>query len=113
MTIINNTDVGSVVKNAVNAAKATGATNWSEIKDIVKLIADSMLNDLKYIAKKKLSGEFDEFDAKIFLEDQKMVARTRLRSVAIITLQTAERVLNAITDVFKDAANTAIGWDLF
>ncbi|RJF37922.1 hypothetical protein [Pseudoalteromonas gelatinilytica] len=113
MSKINGIEVGNVVKEALDKARLSGISNWNEIKDIAKLIADSMLNDLKFIAKKKATGGFDAFDAKIFLEDQKMVARTRLRSVAIITLQTAERVLNAITDVFKGAANTALGWDLF
>jgi len=113
MSIINDVDIGDIVKEAMSAAKQTGLANWSEIKDIIKLISESMLNDLKYVAKKKLSGEFDEYDAKIFLEDQKMVARVRLRSIAIITLKTAEQLLNAITGVFKRAANTALGWDIF
>lgn len=113
MAKINGVDVGNVVNDALNAAKKVGASDWSEIKDIAKHIADNMLADLKYIAKKQLSGEFDKFDAKIFLEDQKMVARVRLRSIAIITLKSAERILNAIAEVFQSAANKAIGWDIF
>jgi hypothetical protein len=113
MPVINNVDIGNVVKEAMSAAKETGVSDWASIKDVVKHISDNMLSDLKYVAKKKFSGEFDEFDGKIFLEDQKMVARTRLRSIAIMTLKTAERILNAIVDVFKGAANTALGWDIF
>ncbi len=113
MPKINDVDIGNVVKEAMSAAKATGVSNWADIKDIVKHISDNMLSDLKYVAKKKLSGEFDEYDAKIFLEDQKMVARTRLRSIAIMTLKTVENIINAIMDIFRGAANTALGWDIF
>jgi hypothetical protein len=113
MATINGVDIGNVVKDALNAAKATGIENWGEVKDIVENISQTMLNDLKFIAKKKAKGHFDEYDAKIFLEDQKMVARVRLRSLAIITLQIAERIINAINDIFKSAANTALGWDIF
>lgn len=113
MPKINDVDIGNVVKEAMAAAKETGVSNWADIKDIVKHISDNMLSDLKYVAKKKLTGEFDEYDGKIFLEDQKMVARTRLRAIAIITLKTAERILNAIVEVFRGAASTALGWDIF
>lgn len=113
MPTLNGVDIGNVVKEAMTAAKQTGVSNWADIKDIVKLVSDNMLTDLKYVAKKKLSGEFDKYDAKIFLEDQKIVARTRLRSIAIITMKTAERVLNAVIEVFQAAANKALGWKIF
>lgn len=113
MPKINNVDIGNVIQDALVAAKQVAAGEWSEIKDVAKHIADNMLSDLKYVAKKKLTGDFDEFDAKIFLEDQKMVARVRLRSIAIITLKSAERILNAIAEVFQKAANKALGWEVF
>lgn len=113
MPKINDVDIGNVVKDALDAAKQVIEGDWTEIKDVAKHIADNMLSDLKYIAKKKLSGQFDEFDAKIFLEDQKMVARARLRSIAIITLKSAEKILNAIAQVFQTAANNALGWEIF
>lgn len=113
MTKLNNIEIGNVVQDAIAAAKGVAEGDWKKIKDIVKNIADSLLVDLKYIAKEKLNNRIDEYGAKIFLEDQKMVARVRLRSLAIMTLQSAERILNAILDVFKTAANTALGWDIF
>lgn len=36
----------------------------------------------------------------------------RLRSVAIVTLQLAERIWRAIADVFSRAINSALGWSL-
>ncbi|MBW8184050.1 hypothetical protein [Shewanella nanhaiensis] len=113
MAKINGVDIGNVVKEALDAAKGVSVGNWSEVKDIVKNIGDSMLVDLKYVAKKKLSGDFDEYDAKIFMEDQKMVARVRLRSLAIITLKTAEDIINAVIDIFRAAGNKALGWEIF
>ena len=113
MATKNGVEIGNVVKDALNAAKAVGVGDWAEMKGLVKNIADSMLVDLKYIAKEKLNNNIDEYGAKIFLEDQKMVARIRIRSLAIITLQTAERVINAVIEVFTVAANKALGWDIF
>jgi hypothetical protein len=113
MATMNGVEIGDVVKDALKAAKDVGIGDWNEMKDLVKNIADSLLVDLKYIAKEKLNNRIDEYGAKIFLEDQKMVARVRMRSLAIITLQTAERVINAIIDVFRIAANKALGWDIF
>jgi hypothetical protein len=110
MTIINSVDFDEVIKAALAAAKAVIADNWNEVSGIVENIAKGLVNDLEYIAQKKLSGEFNEDDARVFLEDQKMVARTRLRSIAIITLQMAERIWNAIAEVFRMAVDKALGW---
>lgn len=110
MATINGVDFGNVVDDAVKAAKAVVTDNWDEVEDIVKNIAEGLTNDVAFLVKKKASGEFDEEDARVFLEDQKMVARIRLRSVAIITLQLAERIWNAIASVFRSAIKTALGW---
>ncbi len=112
MATINGVDFGKVVDDAVTAAKGVVTDNWDEVQEIVKNIGESLSNDIEFIAKKKLSGEFNEEDAKVFLEDQKMLARIRLRSVAIITLQIAERIWNAIAGVFRTAINSALGWSL-
>lgn len=110
MTTINGVNFDDVVDESVNAAKLVVNDNWDQIKDIIKNVGDGLTNDVSFIAKKKKSGEFNEDDAKVFMDDQKMLARIRLRSVAIITLQLAERIWNAIADVFRKAINTAIGW---
>ena len=109
-TTINGVDFDKAATDALAAAKAVLTSDWSKVEDIVKNIAQSMVNDAVFLEKKKLSGEYNENDAKVFMEDQKTVARIRLRSVAIVTLQLAERILNAISDVFRTAINKAIGW---
>ena len=112
MATINGVNFDNVIDDAVNAAKAVVAQNTSELEEIVKNIAEGLVNDVSFVAKKKLSGEFNENDARVFMDDQKMLARIRLRSLAIITLQIAEEIWNAIANVFRAAINTAIGWDI-
>jgi hypothetical protein len=108
--IINNVDFEEVVDDALAAAKAVLLDNWDEIRDIVENIAKGLANDVVFIAKKKAEGVFNEDDARVFLEDQKIVARVRLRSLAIITLQIAERIWNAIAKVFRAAVKAALTW---
>ncbi len=114
MATIRDVDFGQVVKDALEAAKAevNDPNTWKSLKDIIKNISDGLVADVKFIAKKKASGEFNEDDARVFLEDQKMLARIRIRSVAIINLQIAERIWNAVAEVFRKAINTALGWTL-
>lgn len=112
MATINGVDFDDVLDDALEAAKAIVSENWGEVKEIVENIGKGIENDISFLAKKKLSGEFNEDDARVFMDDQKMLARIRLRSVAIMTLQLAERIWNAIADVFRGAINAALGWDI-
>ena len=111
-TTINGVDFSRAIEDAIKAAKDVVTGDWEKIRDIVKHVAESVANDVEFVAKKKLTGEFNENDAKVFMEDQKMVARIRLRSLAIIGAQLAERIWNAIAAVFRKAINDALGWVL-
>jgi hypothetical protein len=114
MATINGIDFSVVAKNALAAAKlaANDDNAWKSLNDILKNVTNSLKADVQIIAKRKISGEFNENDARVFLDDQKMVARMRIRSLAIIGLQLAERIWNAIADVFKVAINAALGWSV-
>jgi hypothetical protein len=107
---INGVDFSKVIKEAISSAKKVATQDWKEVRDIVKNIADGLAKDVEFLAKKKASGEFNQKDAGVFMDDQKMLARIRLRSVAIIGLQMAERIWNAIADVFRKAIKSALGW---
>jgi len=109
---INNVDFDLVTKDAIKAAKEVVTEEWDQLSDIVENIGKSIVSDVEFIAKKKVTGEFDESDAIIFMEDQKTVARMRLRSIAIVTLKSAERIWNVIIEVFNSAINKAIGWTI-
>ncbi len=110
--IINNIDFDVVTQDAIKAAKKIVTERLDELSDIVENIGKSIANDVAFVAKKKASGEFEESDAKVFMEDQKIVARIRLRSIAIVTLKIAEQIWNAIINVFNAAINKAVGWTL-
>lgn len=114
MPTINGVDFSQASKDALVAAR--GALNdekaWTSLEDIVKNITYNLTNDVQLIAKRKLSGEFNEDDARVYIEDQKTVARIQIRSIAIIELQLAEKIWNAIAEVFRKAINKALGWTL-
>lgn len=112
MADINGVNFSDVLDEAVLAAKAVITENWGELEGIIKNIGKGLVNDIHFVAEKKVTGEFNQDDARVFMDDQKMLARIRLRSVAMITLQLAERIWNAISNVFRTAINTAIGWDI-
>ena len=112
MATINNVNFDDVAKEALAAAKGIAMENWKSINDILQNIAQSLINDVEFIAAKKATGEFNEDDARAWLDDQKMVARLRLRSLAIIGLQTAENIWNAMAGVFSKAINDALGWKI-
>ncbi|GAC1623659.1 MAG: hypothetical protein NVS9B10_08840 [Nevskia sp.] len=114
MATINGVNFSNVTRDALTAAQTilNDPTTWKSLKDILQNVSDGFVADVQFLAKKKLSGEFNEDDARVYLEDQKIIARVRIRSIAIITLQIAERVLNAVLEVFGKAINTALGWVL-
>lgn len=114
MATINEVDFSQVSRDAIAAARVAlnDENAWASLKDIIKNISDGLTKDVQLIAKRKLSGEFNEDDARVYIEDQKTLARIRIRSIAIIGLQLAERIWNAIADVFRKAINKAIGWAL-
>lgn len=113
MTILNNIDVGDVLAQAMASAKHAARDSWPAVSELANNIGRSILIDLDYIARQKVLGQIDEYGAKIFLEDQRMVARARLRALAIVTLQLAEDIINAMLRVFNTAAQKALGWVLF
>lgn len=110
---INGVDFDTVMKDAIKAAKAVVDTDWPVLQGYVENIGRSIANDTLFLKQQQDSGEFDEADARMFMEDQKIVARMRLRSLTIISMQAAEDIINAITGVFKSAINNALGWQVF
>lgn len=114
MPTINGVDFTQVSKDALDAARSAliDKKAWSSLNDIIKNLSDSLTKDVQLIAKRKLSGEFNEEDARAYIEDQKTIARIRIRSIAVIGLQLAENIWNAIAEVFRKAINKALGWTL-
>ncbi|MCB1887641.1 MAG: hypothetical protein KDH20_08535 [Rhodocyclaceae bacterium] len=112
MTTINGVDFRQVSRDALAAARAVvdDRDTWASLKDILANIGDGLTRDVRLIARRKASGEFNEDDARVFIEDQKMIARIRIRSVAIVGLQLAEDIWNAMAEVFRTAIHKALDW---
>ncbi|QLR72070.1 hypothetical protein HVZ46_18035 [Citrobacter freundii] len=108
--IINEVNFDDVIEDARKAVKNIAIKDWSSIQDLITNIARGMVDDVEFIAKKKLSGEFNEYDARAFLDDNNIVIRIRLRAVLIKSLELVEKVWNAMAEIFRDAINRAIGW---
>ncbi|MCB1955052.1 MAG: hypothetical protein KDG55_05215 [Rhodocyclaceae bacterium] len=114
MTTINGVDFRQVGRDALAAARAVvdDPDTWGSLKDIVANVTEGLTRDVKLIARRKDSGEFNEDDARVFIEDQKMIARIRIRSVAIVGLQLAEDIWNAVAEVFRAAIRKALDWSV-
>lgn len=112
--VIDGVDFKIIANDALNAAKLVINNNqtWDELEAILKNLVDGLKEDVKIITKKKFAGEFNENDAKLFMQDQMLVARIRIRSIVIISAQVFENIWNAIATVFSKAINTALGWSV-
>ncbi|QHG64930.1 hypothetical protein [Pseudomonas putida] len=111
-TIINGVDLDAVLLEAINAAKTIIHSDWPVIRAEVESLGRSMARDMMILHQQQQDGALSENDIGLFLDDQKIVARLRLRSIAIVTLQLAEAILNAMTAVFRSAIYRALGYDM-
>lgn len=102
-----------VLKQAIGAAKTASGGHWTAAKELAKKSAKDMINAGIMIKKMQVTGDISEEDAKQLIEEEKIVARIRLRSLAGIGLAAAQAIVNAIMDILKGTVNTAIGWDVF
>lgn len=109
---INGVNFDDVIKDAEKAVKNIAINDWGSIKDLITNIARGMVDDVEFIAAKKSSGEFNEYDARAFLDDNNIVIRIRLRAVLMKSLELVEKVWNAMAEIFRDAINRAIGWTI-
>ena len=112
ITRLNETDFDALLQQAVSAAKGFVVHGWSSIKEFVKKAAknvrDAGVSLSKMVADKTITHE----EAKLLLEDERILIRMQLRTVVGMALLTAERVLNAIIGVFRGALNRIVGFDL-
>lgn len=111
-SLINGVDFEIVTADAIKAAKSVIQTDWPALKTFVEALGRGMASDALFLKVQLETGALDNAGAGTFLEDRKIVARMQLRSLAIITLQLAEDILNAMTAVFKSAINRMLGWNL-
>lgn len=111
-TIINGVDFDVVTADAIKAVKAVIQADWPAVQSTIVSLGQRMASDALFVQRQLVDGKLDAAGAHALLQDQKIVARMHLRTVAIITLQLADAILDAMANVFKIAINRALGWDL-
>ncbi|MEN5301290.1 hypothetical protein [Pseudomonas sp. TWI628] len=110
--LINGVDFDRVTAEAITAARGIIRNDWPRLQACVEMLGRGMANDARFLKRQLEAGALDHAAARTFLEDRKIVARLQLRALAIITLQLAEDILDAMTAVFTSAINRMLGWDL-
>jgi hypothetical protein len=107
--LINGVDFDRVTSDAINAAKSLVQNDWPKLQAFVETLGRGMARDALFLKSQLETGALDNAGARTFLEDRKIVARLQLRALAIITLQLAEDILDAMTSVFRSAINRVLG----
>lgn len=110
--IINGVDFDVVTADAIKAVKAIIQEDWPAVQATVFNLGQRMASNAVFVQRQLADGQLDAAGADALLQDQIIIARMHLRAVAIITLQLADAILDAMANVFKAAINRALGWDL-
>ena len=111
-TIINGVDFDVVTADAIKAVKAVIQEDWPALQATVVSLAQRMASNALFVQRQLADGKLDAAGADALLQDQTIIARMHLRTFAIITLQLADAILDAMVNVFKTAINRALGWNL-
>ena len=106
-------DPDQLIKDCIAATKVALGANWKAAKELAKKSSKDLVNSAVMIQKMKIEGKITEEEAKQLIEEEKIVARIRLRSLVGIGLSGDEKAVNAIIGVLKGTANKAIGWEVF
>jgi hypothetical protein len=112
MQRLDETDFDDLLQQAVSAAKALVVHGWDAVKEFVKKAAKNVRDVGISLAKMVAQHTITDDEAKLLLEDERILIRMQLRTVVGMGLLTAERVLNAILGVFKGAFNRIVGFEL-
>ena len=105
-------DFDDLFRHAVTAAKDVILHGWDSVKEHVKKAAKNLRDAGVSIAKMLATGVISQEEARILLEDERLVVRMQLRTVLAGAILTAQRVVAAILGVFRDAFNRIMGFDL-
>lgn len=106
------TDFEALYQQAVSAARGVVASGWDAVKEHVKKAAKNLRDAGVSVAKMLATGMLSETEAKLLMEDEKIVVRMQLRTVLAGAILTAQRVVAAILGVFGDAFKKITGFDL-
>ncbi len=110
--IINNVNFNAVLDGIITTVTRENQTSREEIRRVIEHIGRDMFSDIAFINEKQKSGEYEENDARIFMDDQKLIARLRLRNLPSIDISQANRLWTVVADEFSFAISRAIGWQV-
>lgn len=109
---LNAVDFDALVQEAISASKTLIRHGWSSVKEFVKKAAKNVRDSGVAVAKMLAQGAITEEEAKLLMEDERILLRVQLRTIIGMALLTAERVINAIVSAFRDTFNTVMGFEL-
>lgn len=106
-------ELDEVVGEAITAAKAAAGNDWDDLSEYVEKSAKNLLSSGVMIAKLLAQGKIDQDDARQLAEEERIVIRMQLRTIAGVTLLAAQNVINAIVGVISKTVNEIIGAEVF
>ena len=105
-------DIAEIGGKIIEAASTSLGTSWEE----AKVVAEPQLRDLVRIAenfgKLAASGQISEEEAKALFSIHVNTTRMVLLTIEGLGILAVEAAINAVLDVLKDTANTALGFDI-
>ena len=103
-------DFSKLITDMLGAAKGQLSNHWKEAKPFAEKEINSFAENIKLIAKLKLTGEITEEQAKLYIDIQKSSMRIVLLTIQGLGILAVEAAINAAIDVVRSTVNTALGW---
>lgn len=110
--IINNVNFQAVMDKVVTQIVQEHLDSEEDMRKVIEYIGKDMFSDIAFLTEKQQSGEYEENDARVFMDDQKLIARLRLRNLPSVDTAQANRAWQVIADEFSFAISRAIGWQV-
>lgn len=105
-------DFDKLFKNILVVAESTAEEGWPAIRDFAKGDLEKLARTAVEIAEGRINGTITENGAKALLKMNQNAVETVLAGAAGVTKLVAERVINAVLGVVKDAIKAATGFAL-
>ena len=106
-------NVTTLFPQMVEAGKSAAGAGWDDIRTTVRIELKVLARRLKELARAVASGEFDEEDARMYFIG---IRNNTIAAIALVTNAVhiaAEKIINAVLGVIKQAVNTALGFSLY
>jgi hypothetical protein len=101
-------DLNEVIKDMIDAVKATVQAKWKNVKDPATSYIESRKDRLEFLASARLNNEIDEDFFQKRLKDEKKILESELLSLKIVSTAIAQKAANAALEVLSKAIRTAL-----